>query len=146
MDIYEKGQQFLENLQSGESHPLFKRNKVITNIETGNLFFNNVNTNESIYDFFLDQQDLIKKLLQMEFSMSVDYDEYILEFRCDMLKHKNSKLLLYNLNGFLSRINEPVQLVRHTTVVDGNYALEFLQEKDWPYFIQRILLISEKKK
>ena len=46
---------------------------------------------------------------------------------------------------FFNRINEPVQLVRHTKVAHEDYALAILQEKDWPYFIERILLISEKR-
>ena len=50
--IDQNGRQFLEYLQSDECSEIFKRNKITIYIETGNLFFNNVNTNESIYDFF----------------------------------------------------------------------------------------------
>ena len=49
----EKGRQFLEYLQSRESHELFKRIKITIHIETGNLFFDNVNSNESILWFFI---------------------------------------------------------------------------------------------
>ena len=61
-----------------------------------------------------------------------------------MLKHKNSIFLFYDFNGFLNRINRPVQLVRHTSIADNDYALAILQEKIWPYFIERILKISRK--
>ena len=34
-----------------------KRNKITIHTDTSNLFFDNRNTDESIYDFFLAQQD-----------------------------------------------------------------------------------------
>ena len=43
---------FLEFLQSDFCQELFIENKLKIHIETGNIFFNNLDTNESIYDFF----------------------------------------------------------------------------------------------
>ena len=81
----------------------------------------------------------------MEISMNIfHYDEYIVAIRSkndntyDMLNHKNSKFLFYNFNGFLNRINQPVQLIRYTTVADDDCALVTIQEKGRPYFNERI--------
>ena len=63
LGIDKKWQQFLEYLQSEKSLELFKKNKLTIHVETGSLFFDNINTNESIYDFFLAQQDYPEKPL-----------------------------------------------------------------------------------
>ena len=44
--------EFLEFLQSDFCREIFIENKLKNHIETGNIFFNNLDTNESIYDFF----------------------------------------------------------------------------------------------
>ena len=44
-----------------------RENKIKIHIETGNLFFDNENSNESIYDFFLTQGHPNKKLMPIEF-------------------------------------------------------------------------------
>ena len=76
-----------------------KRNK--KHIETGYLFFDSENSNESIYEFFLAQLDKT---------------------------HKNSNILVYSFNNFLIRIEKQAHLV-HTKIADDNFALEDLQVK-----------------
>ena len=44
--------EFLEFLQSDFCQEIFIENKLKIRIETGNIFFNNLDTNESIDDFF----------------------------------------------------------------------------------------------
>ena len=44
------------------------------------MFFDNVNSGESIFDFTAAQQDYNKKLLQIEFSYSDDCDSYDPDF------------------------------------------------------------------
>ena len=44
--------EFLEFLQSDFYQEIFIENKLKIRIETGNIFFNNLDTNESIDDFF----------------------------------------------------------------------------------------------
>ena len=75
--------------------------------------------------------------MEMEFSIYEDFNDYILKYimvtksenddKCDILIHKDSKFLFYNFNGYLSRINRPLQLVRQTTIAHDNYALNVLQ-------------------
>ena len=134
-----KSSNFLNIYSPKNFHTLFKINKITIFIEAGNFVFDNDNTNKIIYDFFLAQQDLTKRLLQMELPVPRHYKEYISEYimaikskkdyRYDMLKHRNSKFLFYNFNGFLNRINKPVQLGRDTTVADKDHASIILQKK-----------------
>ena len=123
-------------------------------IEKGNVFFNNVNSVESIYDFLVVQQNYTEKML--EFTFSADYKFYVSEYlmaikntnndKYDMLTNKISTFLFYNSNGYLNRRGEPMQKVKHTIISEDGYGLLELQKKDWSYFIEKLLEISEKEK
>ena len=56
---------------------------MIFHIETGNIFFDNVNSNSgvSIYDFFIAQQDYTKKLLIIFEDYEVNILEYLLAIK-----------------------------------------------------------------
>ena len=60
-----------------------------------------------------------------------------------MLTNKNSKCLFPNFNDYLNRTNQPAQFIRHRTISDDDFALATLQEKIWPFFIERIIEVSE---
>lgn len=45
----------------------------------------------------------------------------------DMLIDKDLKFLFHSFNGYLSRINTSLQLVRYTTKADDDYVLKVLQ-------------------
>ena len=51
------------------------------NLESGDIYIGNVNTNKSIYCFLMHQQDNTKKLTDIEFTAPDDYnfcvDEYL---------------------------------------------------------------------
>ena len=48
---------FLKYLLSDICGAILVCNKIKIHVETGDIFFDNVNSNESIYNFFLIQQD-----------------------------------------------------------------------------------------
>ena len=56
-----------------------------------------------------------------------------------MFTNKNSKCLFYHFNDYLTRINEPTKLARHSQISDDDIALDIIQNKNWQYFIERIL-------
>ena len=99
LGVDEDGLKFLNYLQSDHCGELMKTNKIKIHTESGNLFFDNVNSNESIYDFFLKQLDPTKILMLVEFEISNNYGNYVLEYldtiknknddKYDMLRHKN---------------------------------------------------------
>ena len=60
-----------------------------------------------------------------------------------MLTNNNSKFIFYNFNNYLNRIGRPIQFVRHTITSDDDYALTKLQNKEWLYFIERIVEVSQ---
>ena len=53
--------EYLQNLQSEIGADLLKKKKVQIRIDSGQMFFNNVNSGESLYKFLLAKQDTTKK-------------------------------------------------------------------------------------
>ena len=62
-----------------------------------------------------------------------------------MLTHKNSKFIFYNFNHSLSQINDPLKLIRHTIISDDALALCTLQQRNWSYFIERLLEVTHQQ-
>ena len=52
--------EFLEFMQSDFCLEIFMENKLKVHIEAGNIFFNNLDTTESIYSFFQQQENQSK--------------------------------------------------------------------------------------
>ena len=152
LGVDEDGLEFLSYLQTDYCGELMRENKMKIHIETSNLFFDNENLNEIIYDFFLAQVDPTKKLMPIEFEISDNYQNYVMEYfnaiksknndKYNMLTHKNSKFLFYSFDHFLNRIGKQSKLVRHTKISDDDFALRNLQEKNWPYFVERLQTVS----
>ena len=62
----------------------------------------------------------------------------------DMLTNKISpKFLFYHFSDYLKQINEPMKPVRHSVVLNDETTLEILQNKNWQYFIERILEVCQ---
>ena len=65
--------EFLDFLQSDICQRILVSNKLKIHVETGNIYYGNQGTNESIFDFLLKQQDLNKEIIDYEFVYSGDY-------------------------------------------------------------------------
>ena len=84
---------------------IIRENKLLLYIETGNIYHDNLNMNESIYDFILAQQENSKNLLKTRFSYGGDFDQYTRTYlgeiearnddKYDLLTNKISKYLFY---------------------------------------------------
>ena len=136
-------------LKDNLSQALTQRNKLSIHIETGNIYYDNIDTGESIYSFFMAQQDHTKKLMFEEFQFFDSYEDYIMNYLTqiesekddvlDILSHKNTKFLFYQFNQYLGQIGKPLKLIKHTVIADDNYALTVIQEKRLQYFIESLL-------
>lgn len=61
---------FINFFASEVSAEIFLQNKISIQIETGNVYCDNLNTNEFIYDFLQQQQDKTKKIINAELSFN----------------------------------------------------------------------------
>ena len=144
---------YLDFLKSEVCADLMKANRLKVHLESGNIYHNITNTNESIYSFFDAQKDKTKKWIDFDFILSDDYNNYFMKYlinikvgkdkKYDMLANKNWKFLFYHFNDYLKQINEPTKPMCHTIVTDDETALEILQSKNWQHFIERILELCQ---
>ena len=101
---------------------------------------------EIIYDFLLALQDETKKLMDYKTNFLDDFDFYLNEVIAPIANNKDamdsnrmSKLFFYYFNNLRRHLNEDAYKIRHTILSDKQYALEVLQTRDRPYFINRLL-------
>ena len=135
----------LDFRKSDISADLMMVNKLKIHIESGNIYHNNTDTNESIYGFFKNQEDETKKWIDLEFILSDDYKDFmkylvnIKDEKYDMFANKNSKFLFYHFSDYLKPIIEPMKPLHYSVKLNDETAVEILQNKSLQYCIERIL-------
>ena len=105
---------------------IFRENSLSIHIETDNVLFDGYNTNESIYEFLLSQQDETKQKIHTTLSDLGTFSSYIRNFLDDIdhetvykynfFTNKNIKYLFYEylwFNDFLVFRGQPILTVRH---------------------------------
>ena len=117
-----------------------EKNKLKIHINTGNIYYNNTDTNESIYGFLLVQEDDTKKFIDFELMYSGSYKQYFNEYllklnlkndnALDVLTNKNSKFLFYHYNDLLFDVNLEPLPVRHSRINDNEFATETIQTEN----------------
>ena len=143
--------EFLEFLQSSFCQELLIEDKLKIHNESGNIFFNNLETNESIYGFFQQQENQSKAIIKhRHFTFTDSYEDYFEwlvhgfkgneDQKHNVLTNKNSKYLFYQFNDYLEHIFEPIKRVRHSVITDDDLVLEVIQNKNRQYFIETILI------
>ena len=86
-----ENERFAEFLNSDYCSRIMHENKLTIQIETGNLYYDNLNTNESIYNLILGQQDTSKKLLDANFSFGGDFPHCIKKYLPGIDSHDDDK-------------------------------------------------------
>ena len=120
---------------------------------TGQIFVENENIGESLFDCLRNQQDETKKKIPLDFTYDDDYQDYMTKYlsgiseadenQYDFDSYKTSKFLFHLFNKFQENIGRTKQAICHTKLSDDNYALGALQDRNWPYFIDRIIDYSQ---
>ena len=108
----------------------------------------NIDTNESIYSFFQQQEDSSKAFINFDFLFEDSYSDYfewiINKFkakqddRYDVLTNKNSKYLFYKSNDSLATIGELVKAVPYSKITQDDVAIEAIQNQNWQYFVETL--------
>ena len=106
-------------MQSDHCKQILVSNKLKIHIETSNIYHNDQDTNESILDFFFNQQNPITGVINFDFAYGESYADY---FNClingfdsyqknklDLLTCKSSKYLFYRFNDVLKESNFEVK-------------------------------------
>ena len=125
---------FIDLLSSDIGSQILQQNQLSVHIETGNIFFNNYNTVEFIYDFLMTRQNDTKKIIHAmlpytdSFSNSIKYfmdniDADTVD-RFDFFTNKNVNYLFYRFNEYLLFRSQPTVPMRHSKISENKIVLE----------------------
>ena len=114
---------FIDLLSSDIGSQILQQNQLSIHIETGNIFFNNYNTVEFIYDFLMTQQNDTKKIIHAMLPYTDPFSNYIKYFmdntdadtvdRFDFFTNRNVNYLFYRFNEYLLFRSQPTVPMRH---------------------------------
>ena len=150
--LTEENQKFIEFLQSEYCRKIFETNNLKIHIETGNIYYQDRDTNESIFHFIQNQQNTTKGFVQKDFKFSSNYKDYFQwilnqfdaheKTNYDLLSFQNTKFLVYRYNDILLSGGNEIIKIRHSQLTNDYLAAAEIQNQDWQYFIERILEVS----
>ena len=90
-----------------------------------------------------------KKELKVNLPIGDDFNYYFREILTnirddtfDLNSHSTSKFLFYNFNTFRSLLGKEIFTLRHSIIANEEYALETLQNRNWSYFIKKLIYFS----
>ena len=102
------------------------------------------------------QLNLIAGEINHDFTFDRDYSTYFQWIndafseskrnKLDILTNKNSKFLFYHFNDHLQQNIKKIQNVKHTVVTEDFIAAKQIQDRNWKYLVDKLLLFSENAK
>ena len=147
---------FIDFLMTDFGSRLMKENNLSIHVDTGDLYYNGVNTGEYIYDFVLSQKDFSKKIVKEKLYYSGTFEQYLSEFlegfdaeadaKLDTLTNKCMKYLFYRYNDSLVFVGSEPAFVVRTKVSADEVVLENLKSRDWQYLVASIIEKAETEK
>ena len=77
--MYESNENFLDYLLSDFGREVLSKNKMKIHLDSGNIYYNDLNMKESIYDFMIAKQDETKKFVDFNLDINDDFHLYLNE-------------------------------------------------------------------
>ena len=108
LSLSEDNNEFVSFLWSDMGQNIMTNNILSIHIETGDIFYNDFNTKENLYNFLLTQQGEIKQFIPKRISYHYSFEKYTHSYfpsfsleeihKLDLLSNKNTKYLMYKFN------------------------------------------------
>ena len=147
---------FIDFLSLDIGSQILRENMLSIHIETGNIFYDNYNANESTYSFLLNQQDKTKQPIHATLTYKDSFLNYLKYFlddvdnetveKFDFFAHKNVKYLYYKFNDYLFFNGLNTVRVRHSKINENKIAIEEIQNRDWQYLVESVIKLVEHDK
>ena len=145
--------EFIDFLQGNICKRILENNKLKIHIESGKIYYDNNDTNESIHNFIFAQINPIAGKINHTFTFDRDYKTYFqwvtdafnesAKNKLDILTNLNSKFLFYHFNDFLQQSGKEIKKIKHSVVTEDYLAAEKIQDRNWKYFVESTLSFSE---
>ena len=130
-------------------------NDLKIHIETGNIYYNDTDTNEFIFDFMKNQQNISKSVMNYVLKFDGLYKNYFKwisneyeapeKIKYDLFGLQNTRYLVYRFNDYQNSTGRPLIKIRHSVVPDNYLAAEEIQNENWQYFIHRTIEVCKLK-
>ena len=140
--------EFAAFLLSDLGRKTMTQNKLSIHVESGDVLYDNHNTEENFYGFLLSQQNDEAAHVPKTFSYNNTLEKYITSFlqnfliddqeKFDLLAFKNSKYLFYRFNDFVKMYGNPRYKLLHTRKMLDSKAMEKLGDKNKQFMIQGV--------
>ena len=88
-----ENQEFLDFLQWDLRKEILENNHLKIHIETGNIYYKNEDTNESIFEFIKNQQDVSKGIINYNLSFEGNFKDYFNWITNDYDSYKKQNLI-----------------------------------------------------
>ena len=125
------------------------QNKISIHVESGDIFYNNHNTEENFYSFLSSQQNDEAAYVSKKISYRNSFEAYISTFlsdfsiddqeKFDLLVFKNSKYLFYCFNDFIKAFGNPRYKLLHTRKMLNTVEKKKMEEKNKQFLIEKII-------
>ena len=125
------------------------QNKLSIHVESGDIFYDNHNTEENFYSFLLSLQNDEAAYIPKKFSYNNSFEKYITSFlqmlsiddqeKFDLLAFKNSKYLFYRFNDFVKAYGNPRYKLLHTRKMLDSVDLKKVEDKNKEFLIEKII-------
>ena len=149
LDLDSTNREFAAFLLSDLGRKTMTQNKLSIHVESGDIFYDNHNTEENFYSFLLSQQNDEAAFVPKKFSYRDTFEKYISSFlpnfsiedqeKFNLLAFKNSKYLFYKLNDFVKFYGGSRYKLLHTKKMLDSTALRKLAEKNKQYLVEKII-------
>ena len=147
---------FMQLLATDYGSQIMKQNRLSIHSSTGDLCYDGVNTNKSLFDFIVSQKNRTKKRIREKLHYGGTFEQYLSEFlpdfdadsdaRLDTLTNKSIKYLFYRYNDYLAYKGLEPSPIIHTKLSTHEVVMEKLQNRDWQYLIESLIYNFEKGK
>ena len=125
------------------------QNKHSIHVKSGDIFYDNHNTDENFYNFLLSQQNNEAAYVAKKISYNNSFEKYITTFlqafsiddqeKCDLLAFKNSKYLFYRFNDFVKAYGNPRYKLLHTRKMLDSVGLKKVEDKNKQFLTEKTI-------
>ena len=156
LDLNKNNESVVDFLLLGTDLQIFRKNALLVHIETGNIFYNNYNTNELMYSFSLNPQDKTKKVIHATWRYKDFFSSYLKYFlddignetvkKVDFFAYRNVKYLFYKFSNYLLFSGLNTVPVRHSKVNENKIVVEEIENRDLQYLVESVIRLVEHNK
>ena len=145
---------FIQFLATDYSSQVIKQNRLSIHSSTGDLYYDGVDTNESLFYFIVSQKNRTKIRIKEKLYYGGTFEQHLSEFlpafdadahvKLDTLTNKSIKYLFYRYNDYLVYKGFELSPIIHTKLSTNEVVMEKLQNRNWQYFIESLIYKVEK--